>query len=103
VKNSRVAISDVLPRRDDSLVVVIGPCSIHDHEQALTCVRLLKAEADRTKNNKQTFLLAIARKRRPWFDGLWANAGKPVNLTPAPSKSECSISDEFHPMKKRLK
>ena len=30
----------------------------------------------------QTLRLAVARKRRPWFDGLWANAGEPVKLTP---------------------
>lgn len=31
---------------------------------------------------KPTFRLAVARKRRPWFEGLWANAGEPVKLTP---------------------
>lgn len=30
----------------------------------------------------QTLRLAVARKRRPWFEGLWANAGEPVKLTP---------------------
>jgi hypothetical protein len=29
----------------------------------------------------------VARKRRPWFEGLWANAGEPVRLTPTPSNS----------------
>lgn len=33
-------------------------------------------------SSKQTFRLAVARKRRPWFEGLWANAGVPVRLTP---------------------
>ena len=42
---------------------------------------------DNAKNTKQTFRLDVARKRRPWFEGLWANAGKPVRLTPAPSNS----------------
>jgi hypothetical protein len=37
---------------------------------------------DNTKNTKQTFRLAVARKRRPWFEGLWANAGEPVRLVP---------------------
>ena len=35
VEGSRAAIADVLHGRDDRLVVVVGPCSIHDHEQAL--------------------------------------------------------------------
>ena len=47
VESSRAAISAVLHGKDDRLVVVVGPCSIHDHEQALTYARLLKAEADR--------------------------------------------------------
>lgn len=42
---------------------------------------------DSTKNTKQTFRLAVARKRRPWFEGLWANAGEPVKLTAMRSKS----------------
>jgi hypothetical protein len=33
------------------------------------------------KSEKQTFRLALARKRRPWFDGLWANAGEPLAFT----------------------
>jgi hypothetical protein len=30
--------------------------------------------------------LAVARKRRRWFEGLWANAGEPVKLTPMVKK-----------------
>lgn len=29
---------------------------------------------------KPSIRLAIAKKRRPWFEGLWANAGEPVKL-----------------------
>ena len=47
VEQSRQAISDVLHGRDDRLVVVVGPCSIHDHEQAIDYARRLQAEADR--------------------------------------------------------
>ena len=42
---------------------------------------------DNAKNTKQTFRLAVARKRRPWFEGLWANAGEPVRLNLDPSNS----------------
>jgi len=35
---------------------------------------------------RPAFRLAVARKRRPWFEGLWANAGEPVKLTPAVKK-----------------
>ena len=42
---------------------------------------------DNPKNTPQTFRLAVTRKRRPWFEGLWANAGEPLRLTPQPSSS----------------
>ncbi len=35
---------------------------------------------------RKTFLLlavAVARQRRHWFEGLWANAGEPVPLKQA--------------------
>ena len=35
---------------------------------------------DNASNTKQTLRLAVARKRRPWFEGLWANAGEPIEL-----------------------
>ena len=46
VERSRQDISNVLHGRDDRLVVVVGPCSIHDHDQALAYADLLKAAAD---------------------------------------------------------
>ncbi len=46
VEASRQAISDVLHGRDDRLVVVVGPCSIHDHDQAMDYARRLKVQAD---------------------------------------------------------
>ena len=47
VEKSRAAIVEVLRGRDDRLVVVAGPCSIHDHDQALAYGSKLKAAADR--------------------------------------------------------
>lgn len=46
VESSRAAISRVLHGQDDRLVVVVGPCSIHDHEQAMAYARQLKVQAD---------------------------------------------------------
>jgi 3-deoxy-7-phosphoheptulonate synthase len=46
VLQSRQAISNVLHGSDDRLVVVVGPCSIHDHGQAMAYARLLKVQAD---------------------------------------------------------
>jgi 3-deoxy-7-phosphoheptulonate synthase len=46
VESSRTALSRVLHGLDDRLIVVVGPCSIHDHDQAMAYARLLKAQAD---------------------------------------------------------
>ncbi|MDT8998942.1 3-deoxy-7-phosphoheptulonate synthase [Paucibacter sp. APW11] len=42
VERARAEISNVLHGRDDRLLVVVGPCSIHDHDQAMDYARLLK-------------------------------------------------------------
>ena len=42
----RAALSRVLHGQDDRLIVVVGPCSIHDHDQAMEYARALKAQAD---------------------------------------------------------
>ena len=46
VERSREAIARVLHGEDERLVVVVGPCSIHDHGQALDYARRLKAAAE---------------------------------------------------------
>ena len=57
VAQSRTAISRVLHGQDDRLIVVVGPCSIHDRDQALEYARRLKAEADRLQQD----LLVVMR------------------------------------------
>ena len=42
VEDSRAAISALLHGRDDRLLVVVGPCSIHDHDQAIDYARQLQ-------------------------------------------------------------
>ncbi len=45
VESSRDAISRVLAGDDDRLLVIVGPCSIHEHDEALRYAALLKAAA----------------------------------------------------------
>ena len=45
VESSRAAISRVLHGQDDRLIVVVGPCSIHDHAQAMDYARQLQVQA----------------------------------------------------------
>ena len=35
------------------------------------------------KPDRPTLRVAVARQRRQWFEGLWANAGEPVTLKQA--------------------
>ncbi|MBH1977143.1 MAG: 3-deoxy-7-phosphoheptulonate synthase [Comamonadaceae bacterium] len=57
VEGSRAALSRVLQGLDDRLIVVVGPCSIHDHGQAMEYARALKALADTHAND----LLVVMR------------------------------------------
>ncbi|WBY03274.1 3-deoxy-7-phosphoheptulonate synthase [Ramlibacter tataouinensis] len=45
VEHSRARIADVLHGRDDRLLAVVGPCSIHDHGQAIEYAQRLAALA----------------------------------------------------------
>lgn len=47
IAGDRRAIGRVLSGRDDRLLVVVGPCSIHDPEAAVDFARRLKKAADR--------------------------------------------------------
>jgi 3-deoxy-7-phosphoheptulonate synthase len=56
VEASRVAISRVLHGNDDRLIVVVGPCSIHDHDQAMRYAREL---IERTRDLAGELLLVM--------------------------------------------
>lgn len=47
IDQARRAISEILNRRDDRLLAIVGPCSIHDPAAALDYARKLKPVADR--------------------------------------------------------
>jgi len=51
VEKTRVEIADILHGRDDRLVLIVGPCSIHDHDQAIEYAHKLKAAADHSKDD----------------------------------------------------
>jgi 3-deoxy-7-phosphoheptulonate synthase len=57
VEEARARIADVLHGRDDRLVVVVGPCSIHDHDQALEYAGRLTAAAQALQDD----LLVVMR------------------------------------------
>ncbi|WP_193213539.1 3-deoxy-7-phosphoheptulonate synthase [Luteolibacter marinus] len=51
VADARSQCDAILKGEDDRLLVIVGPCSIHDPEAALEYGRLLKAEAERLKED----------------------------------------------------
>ncbi len=57
VADSRAAISRVLQGLDQRLIVVVGPCSIHDHDQGVEYAKRLKEQADALKDD----LLVVMR------------------------------------------
>ncbi len=46
----RTTIENILDRKDHRLIMVVGPCSIHDTEQALLYANKLKALADKVSD-----------------------------------------------------
>ena len=64
VESSRAAIASVLHGGDRRLVVVVGPCSIHDHDQALEYATLLKATSDRLSDELLIVMRAYFEKPR---------------------------------------
>jgi 3-deoxy-7-phosphoheptulonate synthase len=57
VARARAELAAVLAGRDDRLIAVVGPCSIHDQDQALAYARLLGQAAGRLKDD----LLVVMR------------------------------------------
>ncbi len=64
VESSRAAIARVLHGQDDRLIVVAGPCSIHDHDQAIEYGHLLKPVADELQGELLIVMRAYFEKPR---------------------------------------
>ena len=64
VAQARRRIRDILERRDHRLLVVIGPCSIHDPAAALDYARRLKALTRRTEDSLYVVMRAYFEKPR---------------------------------------
>src|SRR4029434_9772319 len=64
VHESRQAIHQILHGMDDRLVVVIGPCSIHDPAAAFEYARRLKAERDRLAADLEVVMRVYFEKPR---------------------------------------
>jgi 3-deoxy-7-phosphoheptulonate synthase len=64
VANSRAAIADAVIGRDPRLVVIVGPCSIHDTRAAVEYAERLKPVAERYKDQLITVMRCYFEKPR---------------------------------------
>ncbi|PXX98202.1 3-deoxy-7-phosphoheptulonate synthase [Halomonas sp. LBP4] len=64
IAGQRQAIRDVLDGRDDRLLVVVGPCSIHDPEAALAYARRLAELAPRVEDRLLLVMRVYVEKPR---------------------------------------
>ena len=62
--SARVALHRILHGQDDRLMVVIGPCSIHDTKAAMEYARRLAAERDRFKGELEIVMRVYFEKPR---------------------------------------
>jgi len=64
VFGARSALHAILHGMDDRLIVVIGPCSIHDPKAALEYARRLKAERERLRDDLEIVMRLYFEKPR---------------------------------------
>lgn len=64
VARARQTIHDIISGEDDRLLVIVGPCSIHDPEAAMEYARLLKQAADDTAEDLAIVMRVYFEKPR---------------------------------------
>ncbi|SMB81556.1 3-deoxy-D-arabinoheptulosonate-7-phosphate synthase [Pasteurella testudinis DSM 23072] len=64
IGHSRHEIADIIHRKDNRLLVVIGPCSIHDPQAALEYAHKLKALAEEVKDTLYLVMRVYFEKPR---------------------------------------
>ena len=64
VYRARHAVHDILHEKDDRLVVIIGPCSIHNVDAALEYAGRLKAERERFADDLEIIMRVYFEKPR---------------------------------------
>lgn len=64
IKHTRSAVRHIMNGKDDRLLVIIGPCSIHDPAAALEYARRLKAERERHAGTLEVVMRVYFEKPR---------------------------------------
>ncbi|KAF8677789.1 hypothetical protein AX14_004798, partial [Amanita brunnescens Koide BX004] len=76
VLQGRLAVQNVLSGDDDRLIVVVGPCSVHNVEEAMEYAQLLKEYAEEAKDDLLIVMRVYFEKPRTTvgWKGLNSNA-----------------------------
>ena len=64
IANTRRSVRDIMDGKDDRLLVIIGPCSIHDPAAAIEYARKLKAERTRHAGELEVVMRVYFEKPR---------------------------------------
>jgi 3-deoxy-7-phosphoheptulonate synthase len=64
ISHTRKAIHNIMAGKDDRMLVVIGPCSIHDPAAALDYARRLKSEREKYKDTLEIVMRVYFEKPR---------------------------------------
>ena len=64
IGDTRTAIRNIMQRRDDRLLVIMGPCSIHDPVAAVEYARRLKTQRDKYKDTLEIVMRVYFEKPR---------------------------------------
>ena len=64
VGNTRAAIRKIMQHKDDRLLLIMGPCSIHDPVAAVEYPRLLKAQREKYKDTLEIVMRVYFEKPR---------------------------------------
>jgi 3-deoxy-7-phosphoheptulonate synthase len=64
INAGRDAVRDILDRKDPRIIVVIGPCSIHDPAMAIDYAKKLKALSDQVKDSMLIIMRVYFEKPR---------------------------------------
>ena len=84
-QKGRIALNFVREGRStiDSIYSAISDIKnfvyVIDRSMSASTLRILNHQLQIDTTKKPTLNLAVAKKRRPWFVGLWANTNDPVD------------------------
>ncbi|TCD62308.1 hypothetical protein EIP91_007075 [Steccherinum ochraceum] len=79
VIEGRRAAENILKSNDDRLIVVVGPCSVHNIESALEYAKLLRAYAEEAKDDLHIVMRVYFEKPRTTVG--WTGKGSSTTPT----------------------